>query len=178
MSISNDDFSALARRIQLLEDIEAIRRLKARYLNACDQKNPDDVRACFTDGDLIVDTAHLGVFKNADSFVEMYRNAACHDFVLDKHQAGNAEIDIIDGTHARGLWCLDYRCLNTKDRTLTLMSVLYHDTYEKLGNAWKISGSRTEFKTALHCTYSNGTLEALVAGHSIADAPVERRYAA
>ena len=168
----------VAARLQRLEDIEAIRRLKARYLNACDQKDSQQVRACFADGEILVDTAHLGVFKSADSFVAMYSDAALHDHILDKHQAGNAEIDIV-GTHdAHGLWCLDYRNINIRDRTLTLMSVIYHDTYKKIGGVWKISGSRSEFKTALCCSYATGTLEALIAGQSVADPPIEQRKVA
>jgi len=163
---------SFAARLQRLEDIEAIRRLKARYLNACDQKDRDQVRACFADGLLTVDTAHLGVFATADSFVAMYAAAALHDHVLDKHQAGNAEIEILDDGHARGLWCLDYRSINTRDRTLTLMSVIYHDTYRKVAGEWKISGSRSEFKTALQCSYATGTLQALIAGQSVAEAPI------
>jgi ketosteroid isomerase-like protein len=168
----------LAARLQRLEDIEAIRRLKARYLNACDQKDRDGVRACFTDGAVTFDTAHLGLFTTADDFVAMYAAAALHDHVLDKHQAGNAEIEIIDHGHARGLWCLDYRNINLRDRTLTLMSVIYHDSYEKMGGTWKISASRSEFKTALHCSYATGTLEALIAGQSVADPPIRLGRAA
>jgi len=40
VSEQGNDLSALLRRIQRLEDIDAIRRLKARYLNACDQQHP------------------------------------------------------------------------------------------------------------------------------------------
>lgn len=113
----------LLARIERIESIEEIRALKARYLNACDQQDPSQVRACFANGHVCVDAGYLGVFDNADAFVEMYRAAACHDFVFDKHQAGNGEI-LIDGDRATGLWCLDYRNINTRDRTLTLMSTL------------------------------------------------------
>ena len=172
MTEPNEKPTTFASRLRRLEDIEAIRRLKARYLNACDQKDRDQVRACFSDGEVAIDTAHLGLFKSADDFVAMYANAALHAHVLDKHQAGNAEIETIDGSRARGLWCLDYRNINTRDRTMTLMSVIYHDTYAKIGGEWKISGSRSEFKTALHCSYAAGTLETLIAGQSVADPPI------
>jgi len=36
----------LASRIQALEDIEAIKRLKYDYFYFCDSKQPDRVRAC------------------------------------------------------------------------------------------------------------------------------------
>jgi hypothetical protein len=169
-----NDLEALMRRVQRMEDIEAIRRLKARYLNACDQQDPPAVRACFADGTVAIVVGHLGTYDTADAFVAMFTQAACHDFVLDKHQAGNAEIDILDETHAKALWCLDYRNVNTRDRTLTMLSLLYHDEYEKITGAWKITSTRSEFKAAFHGTYASGVLEALVAGHSVADAPLEK----
>ena len=167
--MSEDD-----RRLQRLEDIEAIRTLKARYLNACDQKDSARVRSCFANGRVVVDCDYRGVFDTADEFVTYYTGAACHDFVFDKHQAGNAEIDIIDDTYARALWCLDYRNVNTRDRMLTLMSVFYHDMYEKVGGEWKIAASRTEFKTVFVCSYASGTLEALVAGRAESDPPLRK----
>jgi hypothetical protein len=170
-----NDLAALYQRIQRLEDIEAIRRLKARYLNACDQQDPPAVRACFADDDKVsIEVAHLGTYESASGFCTMFQQAACHPFVLDKHQGGNAEIDIIDDTHAKALWCLDYRCINTRDETLTMLSLLYHDEYEKIGGAWKIRRTRSEFKAAFHGTYASGTLKALVAGHSVADAPLNK----
>lgn len=39
---------------------------------------------------------HLGIFHDADSFVAMYRHAACLEHVHDKHQCGDAEIASID----------------------------------------------------------------------------------
>lgn len=175
MTELGNDLAALHQRIQRLEDIEAIRRLKARYLNACDQQDPPAVRACFADDDKAsIEVAHLGTYTTASGFCDMFHTAACHPFVLDKHQGGNAEIDIIDDTHAKALWCLDYRCINTRDETLTLLSLLYHDEYEKIGGAWKIRRTRSEFKTAFHGTYASGTLKALVAGHSVADTPLNK----
>lgn len=172
---SGSDLASILERLQRLEDIEAIRRLKARYLNACDQQDPAAVRACFApDNDCAVIVGHLGVFDTADGFCEMYTAQACHPWVLDKHQAGNGEIDLIDATHAKGLWCLDYRKIDTKDETLTFVSLLYHDEYEKIDGAWKIRRTRSEFKTGFFATYKTGTLQALVAGHSVADPPLNK----
>lgn len=176
MTETGTDLAALLRRVQRLEDIEAIRRLKARYLNACDQQDPPAVRNCFADDNRVsIEVAHLGTYDTADGFVEMFNRAACHPFVLDKHQGGNAEIDLIDDTHAKGLWCLDYRCINTQNETLTLLSLLYHDEYEKIGGHWKIRRTRSEFKAAFHASYASGVLEALVAGHSVADEPLKKK---
>jgi len=174
MTGSTQDLDALYRRIQRLEDIEAIRALKARYLNACDQQTPDEVRACFADGKVPVIVGHLGVYDTADGFVDMYKQAACHDYVLDMHHGTNHEIAFIDDAHAKGLWGLAYRNVNTKDQTLTFVSLIYHDEYRKIDGRWKISATRSEFKTAFHGSYASGVLEALVAGTSVASPPLKK----
>ena len=160
----------LARRIGRLEDIEAIRRLKARYLNACDSQDPEAASGCFADGKIAIDMGHVGVLDSREQFAALYRAAGCHPHILDMHHGTNSEIDFADDTHARGLWALEYRNLNTKDKTVTFVSAVYHDEYEKRLGEWKITRSRTEFKTALHCSYAGGALEAVLAAKSVAGA--------
>jgi len=165
--ILSDD---LARRVERLEAIEAIRRLKARYLNACDAQDPERASECFADGEVLIDMGHIGVFRRREDFAALYRAAGCHDYVLDLHLGGNPEIEILDNTHARGLWSLGYRNINTRERTVTFISLFYHDEYERRADEWKIVKCRTEYKTALHLSYASGALQALLAAHSVAGA--------
>jgi hypothetical protein len=160
----------LRRRVQRLEDLEAIRRLKSRYLNACDQQDPERAKNCFADGEVLIDMGHVGVFRHRDEFAALYKAAGCHPYVLDMHHGGNPEIELIDETHAKALWSLDYRNINTRDKSVTFLSVIYHDEYAKIGGEWKITKSQSEFKTALHCSYASGQLEALLAARSVAGA--------
>jgi hypothetical protein len=160
----------LGRRLTRLEDIEAIRRLKARYLNACDSQDPDAASGCFADGKIRIDMGHVGVLESREQFAALYRAAGCHPHILDMHHGTNSEIDIVDDTHARALWALEYRNINTKDKTVTFLSAVYHDEYEKRAGEWKITSSRTEFRTALHCSYAGDSLEAVLAAKSVAGA--------
>ena len=160
----------LRRRLVRLEDIEAIRRLKARYLNACDSQDPQSAMNCFAEGEVSIDMGHVGVFRTREDFAALYRAAGCHPHILDMHHGGNAEIDHVDDTHATGLWSLDYRNINTNEKTVTFVSLLYHDEYQKIGGQWKIRKSRSEFKSALHCSYASGKLESLLAARSVAGA--------
>lgn len=160
----------VARRLRRLEDVEAIRRLKARYLNACDSQDPESASRCFADGEVRIDMGHVGVLNHRDQFAALYRAAGCHPHILDMHHGTNSEIDLLDDSHARGLWALEYRNINTKDKTVTFLSAVYHDEYQKRDGEWKIVSSRTEFKTALHCSYAGGMLEAVLAEKSVAGA--------
>ena len=102
-----------ARRVQRLEDIEAIRRLKARYLNACDSQDPESAKDCFAAGRVVIDMGHVGVFRDREAFAEIYRTFGCQPFILDMHHGTNSEIEFTDDTHAKALWALEYRNFNT-----------------------------------------------------------------
>lgn len=84
------------------------------------------------------------------------------------HHAINPEIDFDGDSHAPAVWALDYRNINTQDQSVTFISLQYHDEYAEVGNAWWITKIRTEFKTALHCSYADGSLNALLAAKSVA----------
>jgi hypothetical protein len=170
MSTPQPSIRSLVERLERLEAIEAIRQLKARYFNACDQQDPEGVSRCFAEGNILIDMGHLGVFHHRDEFVAMYREYGCHEYVLDMHHGANPEIELIDTSHARALWSLNYRNINTRDRTVTFLSLLYHDEYAKLGGEWKIVTCRVEYKTALHLSYVDGKLQTLLAEKSVAGA--------
>lgn len=160
----------IRQRVQRLEDLEAIKRLKAHYLNACDSQDVDAAKNCFAEGEVLIDLGHVGVFRKREDFAELYRAAGCQPFILDMHHGANAEIDILDERHAKALWALEYRNINLRDKTVTFVSLVYHDEYGKIDGQWKITRSRAEFKTALHCSYAAGPLEAQLAARSVAGA--------
>lgn len=167
--MKQSELAALAARCARLEDIEAIKQLKARYLNACDRQDPEAVRACFAEGDITIDMSYFGQCSNRDEFVdEIFVPRGCHDYVLDMHHCSNPEISVQDETNATGVWSLNYRNINTRDRTLTLLSAMYHDEYRKISGEWKISSFRTDYRTVLVCSYEAGSLELQVADRSLA----------
>ena len=77
----------LNRRIARLEAIEAIKQLKARYFFACDNKQPELVRTCFTDGEMVIDYGRVGSFSNADDMVAVFARLACEEHIVEMHHA-------------------------------------------------------------------------------------------
>ena len=63
---------ALAARIAALEDIEAIRQLKARYLRGCDLKQPEVVR------DTLPRPAHSAANVSYSEFTGDVRQRSSH----------------------------------------------------------------------------------------------------
>ena len=166
--MSEERLKALEEQLARLQAVEDIKALKARYLNACDRQDPEGVRDCFAEGEVIIDMSYFGHCRNRDEFVDgIFVPRGCHDHVLDMHHCTNPEIEILDCDNARGVWSLNYRNINTQERTVTLLSALYHDEYRRIDGQWKVSRSRTEYRTALNCTYEKGSLDVQVADRSL-----------
>jgi len=131
----------LAKRLQALEDKEAIRLLKSRYLRACDLKQPDRVRECFSPEGVRIAYQGFPIFTDRDAFVAMYESMACQGGVYDIHHATNWDIELTGPDEARGLWSLNFRTILTGPRQVTRLAVEYDDIYRRHDGRWWISES-------------------------------------
>lgn len=140
---------ALEKRIRELEDREAIRELKARYLNACDLKDPVTVRDCFATGEVLIDYGWVGVFHDRDAFVKLFEDMGCHPQVLDMHHGANPEIRITGEDSAAGHWALHYQNINADSHALTQLAAAYDDEYVRTPDGWKIKSTRVQYLSTL-----------------------------
>lgn len=128
----------LLQRLARLEDLEAIRNLKYRYLNACDQKDVDAIRACFANGPIWIDFGPVGAFRHRDDFIEAYRQMACQPRVVDLHHGANPEIVIESEGQASARWALYYFNLDTDSGLTRQLGGIYLDRYRKSNEGWRI----------------------------------------
>ena len=147
----------IAARLRVLEDSEAIRRLKARYLLACDRKDVRAMRDCFADGEVLVDYGAVGIFRHRDALADVFQRLACHDHIVEMHHGMNAQIDIVDEAHARAVWRLHYQQIDTRAHKLVQLAGSYEDEYRRHDGAWKISGTRFVVESKLALDLPNGT---------------------
>ena len=129
----------LARRIARLEAIEAIKQLKAKYFFACDNKQPELVRTCFIDGDMLIDYGRVGSFSNADDMVAIFAKLACEEHIVEMHHAQNPQIEVLNDTEADATWGLYYYMIDTRANTVTQLGGFYEDEYRCIEGDWKIS---------------------------------------
>lgn len=135
-------------RLEVLEQIEAIKALKHRYFRACDAKDPDTFRACFAQG-ADLHYGPLGGFEGpgqADKLAEVFTRIALHQVdgkpvILDMHHGMHPDITVTGPGTATGHWTLKFRQLNLIDRTERLLTGEYDDGYVIEGGVWKISRS-------------------------------------
>ena len=133
--------SDIEHRLARLEAESEIRKLKARYLNACDKKDVDAVRACFAP-DAIIDFPPLGEF-DVDGLIGIFTQMAVSTSIIDSHHGHNAEIDI-DGDRAEAIWNLGFATINPEDNSFRLLAGFYTDRYERRDGQWLITYTRSE----------------------------------
>jgi uncharacterized protein (TIGR02246 family) len=122
-----------------VDDVEAIRQLKARYFRTMDTKQWDEMRLVFAD-DVIMDTTASGggVVTGAEEFTEFLRETLSD--VVTVHHGHMPEIEVTSPTTATGTWALQ-DLLVWPDGTRLEGYGHYHETYEKIEGDWRIASS-------------------------------------
>jgi len=125
-----------------MDDIEAIRQLKARYFRALDSKDWELYGSVFAD-DLIVDNRRAGstVFEGRDAFVA-YVSAL--PIVQSVHHGHMPEIELSSPTTATGVWAMeDYNIW--QDGRQNHGWGHYLETYEKKDGRWTIKTMKLSY---------------------------------
>jgi uncharacterized protein (TIGR02246 family) len=123
-----------------IEDIEAIKQLKARYFRCMDTKDWDGYRRVFTD-DVVVETEGdpHGEHHGGDAFVEFLR--ATLDGVVTAHHGHTPEIEVTSPETASGVWAMEDELWWPEGGPFKHLHGYghYHESYEKQADgAWRI----------------------------------------
>jgi hypothetical protein len=144
--VMNNEPSNLEQRLRRFEDIEEIKKLKARYCEACDggwsgrsSHNVEGIVSLFVE-DCIWDGGVFGKREGREALREYYHQNSASNPPLAYHLLTNPIIDV-DGDRAIGNWHLTIM-LNTPDRTSVLVSGIFDDDYVRTPEGWRIKRSR------------------------------------
>ena len=125
-----------------MDDVEEIKKLKARYFRSLDAKDWEVYRAVFAD-DVVVDLRRAGgeLFTGVEDFMAY---ASTLKIVQSVHQGHMPEIDVTSETTATGVWSLeDYNIWD--DGTQNHGWGHYLETYEKRGDRWYIKTMKLSY---------------------------------
>lgn len=154
-------------RLQRLEDIEAIRQLKARYFHACDQKDVPVIRDCFGAGEILIDYGAIGRFTRREDFIAVFQQMACHSSVIDMHHGQNAQIQWHSVDSASAMWDLYFFQMNTETSVLTQLAGHYEDRYARQEGDWVIVETLFRVTSSLILQHESGALTLLHMGSSV-----------
>ncbi len=132
----------LERRLQVLEDAEAIRNLKARYAALCDrQYDADRIAALFTE-DALWESPGLGRFEGREAIRTFFRGAsAIFSFAI--HYSLNGQIEV-DGEVAQARWYLFMPCTIAAGNRAMWRASIDHETYARIDGTWMFRHKRSE----------------------------------
>jgi hypothetical protein len=145
---SNDDdrIEALTKRIQVMEDIEAIKQLQYRYKNAFMQAKWDVVLGCFSQ-DAVLDIKPDGtnVGKGFGEVKRQFGNMAKVHVGAETDFIYHPEISV-DGSKAKATWMVTDN-MHIIDQPVQSIYGIYTVEYEKIDGEWKISFLRHRHRT-------------------------------
>ncbi|MEM7101174.1 MAG: nuclear transport factor 2 family protein [Pseudomonadota bacterium] len=129
-------------RLQILEDIEAIRTLKARYCQACDDEhNPDKLRVLFTQ-DAVWEASGVGRAEGREEIAAFLGAIGTSGTIRNSaHNVMNPVIEV-NGNSAEGDWRLIMLYTGRyPDDTLHFSRIIgwYKEQYERVGGQWLIA---------------------------------------
>ena len=127
----------LEQRVQALEDINAIRHLKARYAAYCDdQYNPDGLAALFTE-DAVWESQGLGRCEGREAMRAFFWSAS-QLFTCAMHDSLNGQI-AVQGDTGQAQWYLFMPCtLGAGNRAMWRAGV-DHEEYVRVACEWKFT---------------------------------------
>lgn len=121
-----------------LQEIEAIKRLKYRYLRCLDTKQWDELGACLTeDCTSAYGDGHFS-FDGRAAIVGFLKDALGPASRITAHRVQHPEIEFTSPTTATGVWALDDVVIETEAKITIRGAAFYHDEYVKVGAEWKI----------------------------------------
>lgn len=141
-----------------MDDIEAIKGVKYRYLRALDTKHWDAFADTLTEdivGDYGSSMGSEHHFTDRDELVAFMRESLGPS-VISEHRVTHPEI-VVDGDEATGSWYLQDRVIVADFNFMLIGAAFYQDRYRRTADGWRISA--TSYQRTYEATMSLANLD-------------------
>ena len=125
----------LEARMRVLEDIEAIKRLKAKYWRCVDRKLWSELEDVFAK-DATADYGPSFQFEGRKAIIQFLKDSLGAESTITIHGGHNAEIEITGKTSARAIWGLNDVIVMQPNTKRTGWGY-YEDEYVKVRGQWR-----------------------------------------
>ena len=140
-----------------LFEIEAIKRLKYRYVRCLDLKLWDELASCLTLDATSRYADGRYAFAGRDAIMSFLRKSMDPPSFHSSHSVNQPEIELTGPTTATGIWHLEDTVIDTRGPGFILRGAgHYEDVYAKVDADWKIK--HTGYRRIYEETQSPGTL--------------------
>jgi len=120
-----------------LNEIEAIKRLKYKYLRCVDLKRWDELKECFAEDARSSFSGGAHSYDGREAIINFLKEGL-PETRLSMHHGHQPEIDITSDATATGTWALEDYLIDTEGNWSMRGAAFYHDEYEKIAGEWKI----------------------------------------
>lgn len=152
------DLAEIERRLTRLEDIEAVKQLKARYCEICDDDhNPDRITSVFAE-DGIWESKEFGTGRGHAEIRKLFRGFQ-ELIEFSQHNVMNPIIEV-KGNRATGEWYFMGPFRFRAGHQAKWLALQYQDDYVKLDGQWKYQHLRINLR--LLAPYEEGWAKQLV----------------
>ena len=124
--------------VKQLEEIEAIKRLKYRYMRCIDQKLWKEMETCFTPDATSAYSGGKYAFQGRDAIMKFLTESMSRPTFLSSHRVHHPEIELTSATTATGSWALEDWVIDEQHGITIHGAAYYRDEYVKVGGEWKI----------------------------------------
>jgi len=131
----------LKNRIQILEDVEAIKNLRRMYCYWADEaiKNGDPAKMDplidrFTD-DFRCDFQSLGIYNGKAASAAFFKEVVIGSLGFSAHMVCNPIIEV-NGNNAKGLWYVFVPCTVSATNTAAWLHARYNEEYVRENGRW------------------------------------------
>ena len=124
--------------VKQLEEIEAIKRLKYRYMRCIDQKLWKEMETCFTPDATSAYSGGKYAFQGRDAIMKFLTESMSRPTFLSSHRVHQPEIELTGPTTATGSWALEDWVIDEQHGITIHGAAFYRDEYVKVGGEWKI----------------------------------------
>ena len=121
-----------------LHELEAIKRLKYKYMRCLDQKRWDEMADCFTDDAVAEYSGGKYTYEGRDAILGFFRVAMGSTSFLSSHRVHHPEIDLTGPTTATGTWALEDVVVDASRDFSLRGAAFYTDEYVKVDGGWRI----------------------------------------
>jgi hypothetical protein len=145
------DMAQLEQRLTRLEDLEAIKQLKARYCAIADEDhNPDKITTLFVaDG---IWEGGFGTAQGHEAIRQLFQRAQ-QRFSFSHHMVMNPIIEVA-GNHAKGTWYFFGLFTVRENNEARWLAVHYEEDYVKVNGEWKYQHLRAHGR--MSASYDKG----------------------
>jgi hypothetical protein len=144
--------------IRRLEDLEAIKRLKYKYLRCVDTKWLNGLAECFTEDATTSYEGGKHSLVGREAIMRFFRSKDFHQIVT-MHHVHHPEIEITGATTARATWALEDYVIDIKANWSLHGGAFYDDEYVQVDGRWKIK--HTGFKRIFWERWNRAELKSL-----------------